>query len=373
MLWVHRRAVRSFAFVGFVGVASAGFISSAVAPALAQSDEARAGARSLATEGVAAFNEGRWKDAVDLFGRAEALVHAPPHLLFLARASEKLGHLVKAREAYLKIIKETLPPNAPQAFRDAQTSANQELKAIEPRIGSLSIKVQGAEQAKDVEVLVDGVVLPSVLVGVARPVDPGEHRVEAVATGFRAAPQAVRLTDGERKSVVLTLVADPTAVPVTAPAEPAASAGSATPAPPLATAQPAPAPAPPARAEGTNGLRIGSYIAFGVGALGLGAGTLFLLDSRSKRADADAAFERCEASGDCRENDAAARRTADLDDQARSAMVLSIVGFGVGAAAVAAGAGLFLASSGDSDEKPPSAVTVRPFFGLRGAGLKGTF
>src|SRR5688572_9853786 len=107
-------------------------------PAAAQTDEQRASARSLATEGATAFNEARWKEAVDLFTRAESLVHAPPHLLFLARAHTKLGQFVKAREAYLKIVKETLAPNAPRAFRDAQVSAEQELKEIEPRIGSLT-------------------------------------------------------------------------------------------------------------------------------------------------------------------------------------------------------------------------------------------
>jgi len=60
--------------------------------AFAQSDEQRAGARTLATEGAQAFNESRFKDAVDLFSKAESLVHAPPHLLFMARAHAKLEH-----------------------------------------------------------------------------------------------------------------------------------------------------------------------------------------------------------------------------------------------------------------------------------------
>src|SRR5689334_21165790 len=85
----------------------------------AQTDEQRAGARSLATEGASAFKDGRYKEAVDLFTKAESLMHAPPHLLYLARAHVKLGQYVKAREAYLRITKEQLGGNAPQAFRDA--------------------------------------------------------------------------------------------------------------------------------------------------------------------------------------------------------------------------------------------------------------
>src|SRR5262245_47766485 len=81
----------------------------------AQTDEQRAGARSLATEGATAFKDGRYKDAVDLFTKAESLMHAPPHLLYLARSHVKLGQYVKAREAYLRITKEQLPGNSPQA------------------------------------------------------------------------------------------------------------------------------------------------------------------------------------------------------------------------------------------------------------------
>jgi hypothetical protein len=106
---------RSFVVAAALGAALLGVAG----PAAAQGDEQRAGARTLATEGAQAFNEGRFKDAVDLFGKAESLVHAPPHLLFMARAYTKLGQYVKAREAYLKIVKEQLPANAPQAFRDA--------------------------------------------------------------------------------------------------------------------------------------------------------------------------------------------------------------------------------------------------------------
>src|SRR5258706_1939684 len=143
---------RSFVASGLLAASLLGLSSTA----FAQSDEQRAGARSLATEGAQAFNEGRFKDAVELFTKAESLVHAPPHLLFMARAHAKLGQFVKAREAYLKIVKEQLSPNAPQAFRDAQSAAEQERKQVEPHIGRLTVKVEGAEGAKDLSVAVDG-------------------------------------------------------------------------------------------------------------------------------------------------------------------------------------------------------------------------
>ena len=192
-------------------------------PAFAQSDEQRAGARSLATEGAQAFNEGRFKDAVDLFTKAESLMHAPPHLLFTARAHAKLGQFVKAREAYMKIVKEQLAPNAPQAFRDAQSAAEEERKQVEPHIGRLTVKVEGADAAKDLVVAVDGQAIPSVLLGVPQPMDPGEHTVTGTATGFRSAPVTASLKDAGQGAVTLKMEVDHSVPPPSA--TPAAVAG----------------------------------------------------------------------------------------------------------------------------------------------------
>ncbi|HEX6765196.1 MAG TPA: hypothetical protein VF103_06950, partial [Polyangiaceae bacterium] len=341
--------------------------------ALAQSDEQRAAARSLATEGATAFNDGRFQEAVDYFSKAESLVHAPPHLLFLARSHAKLGQLVKAREAYMKIVKEPLPPNAPQAFRNAQTSANDEVRAIEPRIASLTVKVEGGTDAKDLAVLVDGVPINAVLIGVAQPVDPGEHKVEAGATGLRAPLQTVSLGDGEKKSVVLKLESAPGAAPLVAVAQAPAATANPEPAP---ASQPASSPAPttdkgptPA-SDDKSGLRIGSYVAFGVGVVGLAVGTLFTMQSASKRKDADAKFEECGGETGCHSGNPLSKEVTSLDDDARSAMTLGIVGFAVGGVGVATGATLLILSSGGSNEK---AAGVEPYVGFGVAGLKGRF
>lgn len=354
--------------VGLVSVPSVGW---------AQSDEQRAAARSLATEGATAFNEGRFKEAVDYFGKAESLMHAPPHLLFLARAHAKLGQLVKAREAYLKIVKETLAANSPKAFRDAQVAAEAEVRDVEPKIASLTIRIEGGEGATDIAVMVDGVALPNVLVGLAQPIDPGTHRIEAGATGLRAPSEPVTLAEGEKKSVVLKLEAAPgaaplVAAPAAAPGAAAAPAPGATPAPAVA-AQPA---GPPTTDAGTKkssggGLRIGSYVAFGVGAVGLAGGTIFTLQSSGKRKDADAAFAGCSAEpGGCHQDDPRSAQTDELDRDADSKKTLGIVGFVVGGVGVAAGVTLLVSSSGRSDENEAG---ISPWIGLGSAGLRGRF
>src|SRR3954469_13060904 len=114
-----------------------------VAPAGAQTDDDRAGARVAATEGVKASNEKRWAEAADLFSRAESLVHSPVHLLYLARAQEKLGKLVKARENYNRIMREKYGPESPDAFRAAQVSAQHEVGALDARLASVTVKLEG--------------------------------------------------------------------------------------------------------------------------------------------------------------------------------------------------------------------------------------
>ncbi|MDF3069707.1 MAG: hypothetical protein K0R38_5308 [Polyangiaceae bacterium] len=346
---------RSFVVCAALGAALLGVTG----PAAAQGDEQRAGARTLATEGAQAFNEGRFKEAVDLFAKAESLMHAPPHLLFMARAHTKLGQYVKAREAYLKIVKEQLPANAPQAFRDAQLAADEERKQVEPHIGRLKVTVEGAEGAKDLAVTIDGQPFPVVLLGVPQPMDPGEHTVTATATGFKqAAPATVSLKDAGSGAVAVKMEVDNSVPPPGATPAPVDSS----------SVLSAPSGAPPSDSGSGNGLRVGSYIGFGVGAVGIALGTVFVLKSASNRKDADAAAAEC--GSPCYKDDPAAIKVADLDDKARSAQTLGIVGYVVGGLGVATGVTLFVLSSG---KKSDSSAFVAPYVGPGALGVRGAF
>jgi hypothetical protein len=330
----------------------------------AQTDEQRAGARSLATEGALAFNEGRFKDSIDLFTKAESLVHAPPHLLFMARAHAKLGQFVKAREAYMKVIKEPLAPNSPQAFRDAQVTAEEERKQVEPHIGRLIIKVEGAEGAKDLSVAIDGQPVSTVLLGVPQPMDPGDHTVTAAATGFKAVPASVQLKDGGSGAVTIKLEADRSAPAPDAVRADAAAGG-------LTVGRSDPPPADGTQ-RSSEGLRIGSYVGFGVGAVGLALGTVFVLKSASTRKDADkaAAALEAECGRQCDADSPDAKKVDDLDDSARSAKTLGIVGYIVGGVGVATGVTLFILSS---EKESSRSAFVAPYVGLGAVGVRGAF
>jgi hypothetical protein len=324
-----------------------------VGVANAQSDQERAGARAAATQGAEAFKAEKYKDAINYFKRAESLVHAPPHLLFIARANEKLGKLVEAREAYMKIVRERLKPTDPDAFREAQSTAEAELGKLEPRIPSINIQVEGAE-GRDVTVTMDGNEVPSALLGVPMPIDPGEHVFEAKAVGLQPVSQTVSVSEGAKESVQLALTTEGGGESARSSAESDVT---------LDTGAPA----------AGGGLRVPAYISLGVGAVGLGVGTFMLIKSGSTRSDADGLFETCNPRI-CNNNEK--NEINSLDDDADSQHNLGVAGLVIGGIGVAAGVTLLVMSgSSSSSEKLPSQETaaVRPWVGWRSVGLTGRF
>ena len=354
-----------FRRVWWLGVTSAWLATAG--PAAAQSEEEVAGARSAATQGAKAFEAGDYAKAIDLFERAESLVHAPPHLLFMARAHEKLGHLVTARELYNKIIRENLAASAPQAFRDAQETAREEIQQIEPRLARLSVSIAAPAGAAPV-VTMDGKEVPAALLGVPRPVDPGPHEIEAKAAGYFPAQQKVVLSEGGSDSITLTLEPDPNAQ-APEPAAPLAEA-------PLPAEPSVAAPATPEDAGTSQGgsLRVPAYVALGVGAVGLGAGLVFTLQSASKRSDADDTFAECQTrgvDGECKAEDPLSQEVQDLDDEAGSARTMAIVGYALGGVGIATGVALLLLDSSESSSA--AQPRIMPWIGYQSAGVTGTF
>lgn len=327
----------------------------------AQADERRAAARELALEGIGAYDAGKDAQAVDLLQRAEALVHAPTHLLYLGRAYARMGQYVRAREAYHRIMRDRLTPGAPRAFTDAKAAAEKEIVDVEEKIARLTIRLADApDDLATAVVTLDGTPVPVVLLGVPQPVDPGEHRVEASAPGFRAEPQTITLGAKEKAEVVLRFVPDATAMSKPGSGQ----AGSTSPAfrGALAPEQPS----GEAGAEsGSSALRIVGYGALGLGAVGVGAGTLFLLQASGKRSDADDICKQGEG-----QICPAERRDEieALDDEAKTATMLSIVSYSVAGASLATGVILLL--SGASEEK---SAAFTPFFTLDRVGISGRF
>ncbi|MFO0759242.1 MAG: hypothetical protein U0359_22310 [Byssovorax sp.] len=299
-------------------------------------DADRATARALANEGQDALERADFATAADRFGRADALLHAPPLLLGLARAQVGLGKLVSAQETYQRVLREELPRNPPRAFVRALADAKLELDALRPRIARVTITIEGAA---DVAVTLDGDPVPSAAISVQRPMDPGRHVVRAVA-GRAVAEVIIEAAEGGTYQAPLVLKT------------PAADL----PAPPL---RPASA-SPPARAAARGSPRkTAGYVTLGLGSAGLalGVGTgIAAMVQRGSIAD------QC-VNGIC------PKSAQDAVDSYHLFGTISTASVVIGGAAAAAGVILIVTAP----SPPPREATIAPLVGPGFLGVKGSF
>jgi hypothetical protein len=325
--------------------------------AAAQSDEDKAAARMLATQGAEALGGSKYGEALDLVSRAEQMFHAPTHLLLIARSQVGLGRLVAAKESYLKLTREELAAGAPPAFKRAQQEGKDEMTALDAKIASLRIAVEGGGQQKFTVKMDDQPVSPALL-GVYRPVDPGKHEIIVYPVGQAPVKSAIDLKDGEKKDLKLTIPdVVPGGVPVSSIDNPDA----------VTKPDPRKDAAPPASPEFFTPLRIAGVSAAVVGAGGVAVGALFLAKGSSVQRIADQDQDKCMPQG-CTPPQRNEIHSLDVD--AAGKKTIAVIGFAAGGVVLAAGVTMILLG------KPASkaaAATVTPWFTGDMGGLRGTF
>ncbi|HKP63247.1 MAG TPA: hypothetical protein VJV78_41200 [Polyangiales bacterium] len=163
-------------------------------------------ARQLGQEGVELFQAGDTSGALDRLQRAYSVYQAPTLGLWYGRALERSGRLVEASQRYHEVTQAVLKADATPAFRQAQVDARAALDAITPRLSKLTVQVTGVEPAR-VRVTLDGGEIPSALVGVAIPVNPGKHVVQ-VSYGSKMQLRTVEVREGEPAAVSLEFKTD---------------------------------------------------------------------------------------------------------------------------------------------------------------------
>ncbi len=250
--------------------------------ARAETDRDRAAARSAADTGADAFDQGRYEQALELFGRAEQLVHAPTHLLFMARSLAKLGRLVESHEAYMKIINEQLAADAPRAFKTARTEAENEIGGVEARLAHVTVTVHGAS-AGTAALRIDQADVPAAEQGIPIPMDPGPHIFSARAGEAQSDERTVTLREGGNTSVELTL-----RDPAPSGMEPtgsnqSSSAGTNDVQPDRGRAS-----------KHSSARRIVAYSSFGLAAVGAGVGAYFAASAFRNRNEATATRDACD-------------------------------------------------------------------------------
>ena len=309
-----------------------------IARAQATMTEARESARALAERGLDLFEAKKYAEAIEHFRQAEERFHAPTHLLFTARAYDKLGRLLEAQTTYQSLVNEQLANYAPDAFREAQATARAELVTLAPRIPRLEITLRGAA-ADRARVTVDG---KAVTLQRDKPfaVDPGEHTVAATAEG--AAPASRTVTAAEGTSTRVELVGEAAAAAPTGPAGP----------PPD---EPAPASA--------GGSKLPAAVAFGVGGVGVALGAVTGILSLGKVGELE---DRCPTK-------VCSAADQELADSARTLGTVSTIGLIVGGVGVAAGVVLLVVEPAPAPHASAAGPRVVTRVGPGSLSLAGTF
>jgi len=267
-------------------------------PAHAESDAAsRALAVQLFDEAESLVTKQRFAEACPKYAESFRLDPQLGALIYLAECYEKNGQLASAWGSYREAEE-----MAQKRHDDRLAHAHERATALQGRLDFLTINVPKSARVAGLEVLRDGVLLSETVWNNSTAIDPGKHRIEARAVGYKSWQRTVEIS-GEAKAVHVD-IPRLEAAPVTAAPGEKADASS------------------PGASQRTTALVIG-----GAGIVGLGVGAFFGLSAQSSSH---------ESNDLCNESDICTQEGADLRASAKNKAVVATVATGVGAAALAA-------------------------------------
>ncbi len=308
-------------------------------------------AEALFQEGKRLMQEDHVDDACPKLAESYKLDPGVGTLLALALCHEKQGKLATAWAEFVEV-----GPLAQREGRaDRDRIARRHAVALAPRLARLTVDVDARAAAlPGVAVMRDGTPLGKAAWGVAVPIDPGAHHIEASAPGHVSWSADMTIA-AKAEQVVRVPALDATALtPGVAAAAPPSAPGT-------VVAPPSPrTPSPPATAG--NGRRTIGFVVGGTGIVVAGVGTYFGVTAFSKGSEAKSLCP----SQPCRNPDAIGR-----NNEAHSAAVVSNIAFGVAVAALVTGT--YLVLTVPSTPPPALRASLRPLLGVRAIGIEGTW
>ena len=322
-------------------------------PARAENTADPAGARVLFAEGRKLMAEKHYDQACPKLEESLRLDSGIGTMFNLADCWEHSGRTASAWGMFLDAASAARAANQNERMKVAKDRAAK----LEPKLSRLTIR--GAATEPGLEVRRDGQLVGQAAFDTAVPVDPGSHRVDVTATGKKPFSTNVEVGVSASATVQIPKLED---AEVSAPTR---AAGDRAPSAITASANSAPTDVGPSK----HPSRVLPYTLAGVGVVGLGVGTAFLIKSRAGNSDA---LEICPAGGACTQPDI--DRHDGLVRDAKSDQLVAIVGASVGAASLIA-AGILLIT-----ERPAAAQAARAWrldfdAGPAGGGViaKGSF
>lgn len=296
-----------------------------------------AAADTLFNKGVADMDAGRFDAACPALAESQRLDPRPGTQFALAECNAKAGKIATASAIYEDYQRSVAsqPAAIKAKHADRLKIARSQIDKLRPAIPMLTLVLPPAAP-RDVRVSRDGTELSAAALGIALPVDPGQHVVKIEAAGRRPNEQRFTLERGEKKTIELTL----------AGAADARAGG----------ADPGAAPD-----ERGRGQRVAGFVVGGVGVATLVMGGVMGGLTLAKKSTI---LDNCKDTQCNHEGKLAA-------DSAKTTGLVSTIGFGVGAAALVTGIIVIVTAPKKSDEKP-ARVSIVPV-GEAGLGVKGVW
>jgi hypothetical protein len=332
----------------WVAVASYG-ISSAYADETAH----KVSAEVLFEEGKRLVGSGQYDEACPKFAESRRREPGIGITLYLADCYERAGKTASAWVTFREAAAMAMASGQEQRERVARSRAS----ALEPTLSRLMVVVEGsAASVAGLQVVRDTVALGKETWGVAMPVDPGIHRVQARAPGYVSFETSVSLVPS---AGTVTVTVPPLAPEPLAPTPSPLQAPPTTSAPVLGRSAPLPHVEPTA---GGSWLRTATVLGAGVGVAGLGLGVFF---GARARHNLTVALRECDEGSPLQCSPAGVQQLA----RARESATFSNASFGVGLAGAASSLVFWILSPPARPHVPPT-IAFRPALGSTFSGVQ---
>ena len=319
----------------FLGCGIVYFGVSFAAVALAEPTSAD---KSLATqlfkEGRTLVDQGKYAEGCRKLEESQRLDPGGGTLLNLALCHEKEGRTATAWAEFVEALGIARKDDRPQRAEIAQ----QHIEALEPTLSRLVVQVPPASDLADLEIKRDGTAIRRAAWGTAMPVDPGDHIVEAFALGKIPWKQTVTVGGkAETKTISVPVLDNAPVAPTPTTRAPAGQM-------------------PASFVEVKRPINPAAWVAYSIGAVGVGVGTYFGIRAMSDQqvADENCPADKCNPEG------------LSANSSGIKSANIATVGFGVGALGI--GLGTFLLLSRGTTTVP--STTAKPtWFSPRAVSL----
>jgi hypothetical protein len=286
-------------------------------------------AEALFNSGLADMKAGKYESGCKALAESQRLDPRPGTLFTLASCESQWGHIATAVTRFRDYLAlyQALPPDRKAQQGPRPKLAKAEVDKLTHEIPQLTLTLP-PDAPPGVVVKRDGDVVASAALGVALPMDPGDHVVSTQLPGGPLWQQTITLTRRDKKSIVLEVKPAGSGGSATSGADGSASSGAG-----------GSGAAEEHAGPGKSGRRVATYVIGGVGLAGLVAGGVLGGVALGKKST----FEKhCGAAIGSPDQTACDRTGIDAVSAARSTGIGSTVAIAVGAAALGTALVLFL-------------------------------